>query len=65
MTDTQVETHLICVDGLRMGRFAHGHGTSVARRAHMNSGHNGLFELAVLTPDECPAYAVPIGGGGL
>jgi hypothetical protein len=65
MTDTQVETRLSCVDGVRMGRFGDGYGASVARRAHSNSGHYGLVELAVLTPGECPAHGVPVGGGGL
>lgn len=65
MTDTQIETRLTCVDGLRMGRFADGYGTSVARRVHDDSGHDGQFELAVLTPGEGPAHGVPIGGGGL
>jgi len=65
MTYTQVETRLTCVDGVRMRRFADRYGASVARRAHSNSGPDGLFELAVLTPGECPALGVPIGGGGL
>ena len=65
MTYTQVESRLTCVDGARMRRFADGYGASVARRAHSNSGHHGLFELAILTPGECPAHGVPVGGGGL
>ena len=65
MTYTQVETRLTCVDGVRMRRLADGYGASVARRAHSNSGHYGLVELAVLTPGECPAHGVPVGGGGL
>ena len=65
MTDTQVGTHLTSVGGLRMRRFADGYGASVARRAHSNSGPDGLFELAVLTPGEYAAHGVPVGGGGL
>ena len=65
MTYRQVESRLTCVDGARMRRFADGYGASVARRAHSNSGHHGLFELAILTPGECPAHGVPVGGGGL
>ena len=65
MANTQVETRPTCVDGVRMRRFADGYGASVARRAHSNSGHHGLFELAVLAPGECPAHGVPIDGGEL
>ena len=65
MTYTQVETRLTCVDGVGVRRFADGHGASVARRAHSDSGHYGPYELAVLTPGECPAHGAPVGGGGL
>jgi hypothetical protein len=65
MTYTQIETRLTCVDGVHMRRFADGYGASVARRAHSNSGHYGLFELAVLTPGECAAHGVPVDEGGL
>ena len=65
MTNTQVETRLTCVDGVRMRRFTDGYGASVARRAHSNSGHYGLFGLAVLSPGVCPAHGVPGDGCGL